>query len=243
MATIVSSFISDVNSREDRDLFKYFECGKHLIRSKINKIIFLDEKMFELVKKEGYDNNNTVIIITKKTDIYLYNYQNTLINTVNTDNPNKDTLEYFMTICNKTEWMREAINRNPFNTENFIWVDFGIKHVFNHSSDEEFMTKLENLQNKSYDKIRIGRIWDLNISYNVNLFKQICWWFAGGVFGGNKNSLLLFSDKMKETCLSIIETHKTLFWEVNIWYIVYINNKDMFSPYICDHNSSLFDNY
>ena len=32
-----------------------------------------------------------------------------------TQNITKDTLEYFFVICNKTEWMREAINLNILN--------------------------------------------------------------------------------------------------------------------------------
>ena len=32
--------------------------------------------------------------------------------------------------CNKTEVIREAIELNYFNTEDFIWLDFGIRHVF-----------------------------------------------------------------------------------------------------------------
>lgn len=243
MTTIVSSFISDVNSREDRDLLKYFEYGKLLIKSKTNKIIFLDEKMFELVKKEGYDENNTTIILTDKTDIYLYSYENLLINNVYTDNPNKDTLGYFFIMCNKTEWIKEAIKVDPFSSDNFIWIDFGIRHIFKSNTDLEFINKLDNLQNKKYDNIRIGSIWNLDVTYDINLYRQITWWFAGGVFGGNKNSLLLFSDKMREKCLSIIKNHKILFWEVNIWYLIYIENKELFNPYYCSHDCSIIDNY
>jgi hypothetical protein len=242
MTTIVSAFISNINSRKDRNISNYFEYGKSLLKSKTNKIIFLDDNMFELIKDEYYDKNNTLLIKTNKSNLYLYNYKNEITNYIETDNPNKDSLEYFITICNKTEWMREAIKLNPFNTNNFIWVDFGIRHVFK-CDDVEFIKKIDNLQNRSYNDIRIGSIWDVNIRYNVNLYKNICWWFAGGVFGGSKDKLLIFSDKMKEKCLYIIKYYKTLFWEVNIWYLIYIENKELFNPYSCDHNSSLIDNY
>jgi hypothetical protein len=36
---------------------------------------------------------------------------------------NKDTLEYMITICHKTEWIKEAIDLNFFNTTNFTWID------------------------------------------------------------------------------------------------------------------------
>ena len=85
--------------------------------------------------------------------------------------------------------MRDAIKLNVFDTDNFIWVDFGIRHVFK-CSDNEFIQKIESLNTKIYDSVRIGTIWDLNYLYNINIYKDISWYFAGGVFGGDKESLL-----------------------------------------------------
>ena len=44
--TLVSAFISNVNNRDDRLLDKYYELGKVLLKTTINKIIFLDEIMY-----------------------------------------------------------------------------------------------------------------------------------------------------------------------------------------------------
>jgi len=48
---------------------------------------------------------------------------------------------------------------------------------------------------------------------------------------------------MKNKCLYIIEQYNTLIWEVNIWYLVYLDDRELFNPYHCDHNSSMIDNY
>ena len=32
-------------------------------------------------------------------------------------------------------------------------------------------------------------------------------------------------------------------WEVNIWYLVWKENKDIFDPYFSDHNQSVINNY
>ena len=92
-------------------------------------------------------------------------------------------------MCTKTEWITKAIKINFFNTSNFIWVDFGIKHVFN-CENNEFIKKIERLNNTVYKNIRIGSIWNLDIKYGGDIYKDIMWYFAGGVFGGNKESLL-----------------------------------------------------
>ena len=50
-----------------------------------------------------------------------------------TDNPNKDNLQYLFVQCHKTEWIKHAIDVNYFNSDQFIWIDFGIYHIFNNN--------------------------------------------------------------------------------------------------------------
>ena len=190
MSTIVSAFISNVNSRIDRDIIKYYEHGKILFKSTTPKIIFIDKNMSSLIKETDYNKDNTIFIEIKKDNCYLYQYLDLLNNfNLNTDNPNKDTLEFIFTMCNKTEWIKEAIQLNHFKTDNFIWIDFGIKHVLK-CHDDQIINKLNNLSNKVYSKIRIGTIWNLNNTYNIDIYRDISWYFAGGVFGGNSQTLI-----------------------------------------------------
>ena len=243
MSTIVSAFISNVNSRIDRDIIKYYEHGKILFKSTTPKIIFIDKNMSSLIKETDYNKDNTIFIEIKKDNCYLYQYLDLLNNfNLNTDNPNKDTLEFIFTMCNKTEWIKEAIQLNHFKTDNFIWIDFGIKHVLK-CHDDQIINKLNNLSNKVYSKIRIGTIWNLNNTYNIDIYRDISWYFAGGVFGGNSQTLIHFANSMKEYCIYIIKTKNTIMWEVNIWYLIYLNNRDSFDTYSCDHNNSIIDNY
>jgi hypothetical protein len=243
MNTIVSAFVSNINNRDDITLKRYYELGKLLLKSTVPKIIFVDKTMFNLINLLDYDISNTNIVKIEKTDIYLYEHINSLSQfNLNTDNPKKDTIEYIITQCNKTEWVKSAIELNTFNTNNFIWVDFGIRYIFN-CSDEEFIEKINKLKYKVYKNVRIGNIWNLQNSYNINIYKDIAWYFAGGIFGGNKESLLHFSNKIKEKCIDIILKKNTLMWEVNIWYLIYIENKEIFDNYSCNHNNSIIDNY
>jgi hypothetical protein len=83
----------------------------------------------------------------------------------------------------------------------------------------------------------------VNRIYNVNIFTDIAWYFAGGVFGGDKDQLFEFAEKMKIGCLNIINQKQTLMWEVNIWYLIYLGNQELFDCYTCDHNDSILSNY
>ena len=35
----------------------------------------------------------------------------------------------------------------------------------------------------------------------------------------------------------------TIMWEVNIWYLIYKENKELFNSYGCNHDKTLIDNY
>jgi hypothetical protein len=240
MTTLVSGFISNVNNRDDRNLEIYYNLGKKILKSENKKIIFVDELMYDLMKNDEYP--NTIIIKYDKNESYLWKNKDKIEKfKLNTNNPNKDTLDYMLTMCNKTEIIRKAIEMNPFDTDNFVWLDFGINHVF-HCSDKMFDNYLNKL-NKKYDKIRIGHIWDLSYDYNINIYKNICWYFAGGIFGGNEDYLLYFADEMKSKCEYIINKYGTIMWEVNIWYKIYLENQELFEPYLCNHDYTIMDNY
>jgi len=239
MTTIVSAFLKNLNSF--RSIDKYIEYGKKLINSEQNKIIFIEEDVYtSYIKNEITNNSNTVFIFINRLDLYFYEYYNKLDKfDVTTDNPTKDTLEYMFVQCNKTEWIRHAIIKNPFNSDQFIWVDFGIYHIVN--NDDEFYKSINNLNTKSYENVRIAR-GHLNLT-DKNIFKNIIWFFLGGIFGGHKDALLQFADIMKHKCIDIMENNKTIFWEVNIWYLIHNEFPDLFLGYNADHNLSILTNY
>jgi hypothetical protein len=248
MTTLVSAFIANANQRSDRSVDDYIAYGKKILESNINKIIFMDEDIIEKLPDLSHT-NNTVIIPIKKSDNYLYAYKDQITNfQLNSTHPEKDTLEYMITICGKTEHVRKAIELDPFQSSQFIWVDFGIIHMFKNDVIK-LRNALSNIQNNSYDNVRIGSIWNpelydvMRLNFNTNIYKDITWYFAGSVFGGNPYALVKFADLMQKQCIKIIEEKQTLMWEVNIWYQVFSENKDLFSLYNCDHNSTILENY
>jgi hypothetical protein len=239
--TLVSSFVVNVN--QYRPTEKYLQNGKLLLKANIPKIIFIDETIFDEFK--DFINENTKIIPFDKKNWYFNEYKEQITDLdINTTHTDKDTLEYFFTMCNKTEWIKSAIELNLFNTEHFIWVDFGIRHIFKYENDETFIQKIERLNEPVYEKVRAGSIWDTNLYYyHADIYKDINWYFAGGVFGGHQKFLLDFVEKTKEMCIRVIKEKNKLMWEVNIWYLVYLENSYLFDFYKCDHNPSLVDNY
>ena len=239
MTTLVTSFLQNINNRQGID---YLEHGKFIIDLDIPKIIFINEEY--IPQSYSY---NTHFIPVKKEDIYLYEYiNNNNISLPSISNPDKDTIDYIFLMCNKTEFIRRAIELDYFNMGDegqFIWVDFGINYILKLEM-AEFEQKIKtSFTGKNYNKVRIGSIWDLNYAYNIDIYNTIAWYFAGGVFGGNKESLLIFAEKTKQKCIQIIKEKNHIMWEVNIWYLIYKENINLFYPYLCDHNESLITNY
>ena len=120
----------------------------------------------------------------------------------------------------------------------YIWVDFAIFHMLQMDS-----AVFKQTINKQYDNVRIASCWNPTQTYTNNIYKNIVWYFAGSVFGGHKDKLLIFADLMKKKCLEIILNKHHLMWEVNIWYLIYKENVDLFNYYLCNHDNSILINY
>lgn len=238
---IVSAFLLNINTRKDKSKNDYIKFGIKLLEINVPKIIFIDPELFDIFK--NINPLNKFILFTKE-QMYLYNYINQITNfTIITNNPDKDTNEYFMLNIHKSEFIKLAINSNLYNSDQYIWIDFGIYFLFEKSVLGSFNDIICNIVNKKYDNIRIASI-DNHNSINLDLiYNKIYWVFAGGVFGGNKNALLQFADLVKESAINLIQKNNILIYEVNLWIFIYLENKELFNLYKCNHNPSILLNY
>lgn len=244
--TIVSAFVSNANDNNSHKNGEYLRNGKLFLKSTTPKVVFLDEAMYSQITEDDYDSENTRIILYGRDHMHYMKYVDTIQNIPVTDNPAKDTIGFLMVMWNKTEYMKEATILNPFNTEYFVWVDFGIRYVLKATSDQGFIDKLNNLKQPitaPANKIRIGGIWNPTTNYEVDILNVICWYFAGGVFGGSTAALRQFAEKMRAVCHEMVTTHNSATWEVNVWYIIYKKHPELFDIYPASHNETLIDGY
>ena len=248
--TLVSAYLN-VNSK-NRSAAEYLEFAQSLLKADCPKLIFIDEQLANQFASKFASKNLKLIVINKKHFYLLEEYKNNpeCFNNFYKVNGNakKDTLEFISIMCNKTEFMKQAIEMNPFETEGFVWVDFGMKHACPEISPEHYPSLLESLARKPMRQeeqkaVRIGHIWDLDMPSPSNVLHDIQWYFAGGVFGGTAAPLLEFANRTREKCLAIIDEHRLLPWEVNVWYLVSLEERELFSVYPCVHNSLLITNY
>jgi hypothetical protein len=213
-------------------------------------------KTFEYIVYE-----NKIFVFFNKEDIYLYNYKINITEfNVESNNPSKDTIDYMFIQCHKCEWVKMAIflmkqKKENLENINFLWIDYGIYHMIN--NEEVFKKELKELENRNTLKlyenksVRIGSCWDLSWDYDyvannnvkIDIYNNVTWYFAGSIFGGNESILIEFADKMKNKSIQIIKEKKSLMWEVNVWYLIYLENRQMFDTYFCGHDISIIANY
>ena len=239
--TLVSALMIHVNKRKDRTIDDYLRYGKSFLEAPIYKIVFIDTEIYDAFT--GFRNEWTTLVPFVKQSNYLYQMKDHITEFhLNTKTPEKDTLEYMFTMAHKTEWVKQAIEKNVYRSTHFAWVDFGIRHMC-HCDEATFTKALCSLTKGETcdDKISMAAIWKPTLPYLLDIYKDIAWYFAGSVFGGPADMLLAFAQANKETTLDIIVTKKTLMWEVNVWYLVYLEHKNWFHLYSCDHNLSIFN--
>ena len=236
MTTLVSALLTNINGY--RSIEKYVEYGKKLIAVPGNKVIFIERDVYYQHFLHALSLEDTTFVFIEKSDLYLYEHIDKITDFCpNTDNPTKDTLEYMFVQCNKTEWIRQAIELDPYGSEQFVWIDFGICHMIRDAEFSENVRSILSLGIRSTSGIRIA----CGVPHNpdVDLYKTISWFFLGSIFGGDRDSMMKFADAMKQKCMEIIELKRTIMWEVNVWYFIYAEHPEWFSCYRANHDTSI----
>jgi hypothetical protein len=239
MTTIVTAFLTNINNNRPIDV--YLSHGKKILRQDVPCVCFIEKEVYDKhIDPSLYPQTHFVMV--NKHDIYLYNYTDKITDFHVYGNSQKDTLDYMILNCYKTEFVRRAILLDKFKTSNYAWVDFGVGHMM---SDVELSKGIIHVSKTTYTNLRIGNADNIPLdkSFNIDLYRNVVFYFLGSVFGGHKNTLIEFADRMKTKCIDIIQSRNHLMWEVNIWYLIYKENSVMFNPYPANHDYRILHNY
>ena len=154
---------------------------------------------------------------------------------------NKDTVEYMILINSKTEFMADCIDRNPWDSTHFAWIDFSISYVF-HEKDKTLVL-LRSLAKRTFQPecFIIPGCWGkFNNEYISHITDTIFWRFCGGFFLGDAASVLQFHQLYILHFPYFFNKYNKLVWEVNFWaWLESIDCDWNPSWYIGDHNDSI----
>jgi hypothetical protein len=149
-------------------------------------------------------------------------------------NMEKDTRNFLILMNAKPEFVYRAIQRNVFEGNSYYWIDFGIFHVI--KNPEEAQRYLKDISSTELSTFIIPGC--IQYQCNNQYFNQISWRFCGGVFAGDKDSLVTFYKTITREYDNIVR-ERGLTWEVNLW--AYLESEGKIKPVWvhADHNDSI----
>jgi hypothetical protein len=138
-------------------------------------------------------------------------------------NDEKDIYEYMVLMNSKIEFVYDAINRNPFKTKYFAWIDFNVAHVFKDVPGTQSYLKLLSSCTLPSNKLWIPGCWSSlprNPSEDIiqrSVLDGIHWRFCGGFFLGAIETLKEFHTLYETYFPEFIFRYRQMVWEVNFW--------------------------
>jgi len=239
LPTIITSFY-DIRSLENgnisagvKKLDTYLNLSSKFILSlEYPLIIYTEEKLVDKIwsiRPKEY-HNITTIISKPLSDIYYYKYVNKIKELQNSyiiknRSLEKDTPFYTVLVNNKFWFIEDALELNPYNSEKFLWMDFGINHV------AENTESIRRWFRSMPDKIRCLEV---NLNFDNNNYKEyfteIRHNVAGGIISGTKENMLKYIKLCQDKCTSILDEE---------WYQL----EEAIMGMVTRDNPDLFDNF
>jgi hypothetical protein len=198
--TIVTAFLRRANAKHTVDTYKsHFD---RLVSCGVPIVLFLDRRY------EWTFPDHVRVIPTSLDETWVASVVSEPV-VLPTHRDAVDSKEYMIIITAKTELLSRATAENPFGTEWFAWVDFGIGHVFR-DPDATF-SRLRSLPLPVSPCIRTAGIWNWR---EPVLEDRICWRFAGGFMMCHASLAKALDRAVRE---SVLRRLPALTWEVNTW--------------------------
>jgi hypothetical protein len=157
----------------------------------------------------------------------------------------KDTKEYMLLMNSKLEYMEDTIEKNPFNSTHFAWIDFNISHVFSDLKMSKETLKIYSSSILHNSFLSIPGCWNpLSKPFNDEQVKNeilnnINWRFCGGFFIGDRISIEYFIELYKTHLPYFMFKYRKLIWEVNFWAWLELVTDWKPNWFKGDHNDSI----
>lgn len=197
--TIVTAFFDIQRDKkgDGRTVEEYKSWIKHTLQLNCNLFIVTEEKFKDFFLENRNPSYNTYIVIMEFKDLYFYKYYDLMKQIIESDEYKKKIAyptrvecvlpEYNIIQYSKFHCLKLAIDKNPFESENFFWLDAGASRFFSNIDISRQFPSESGLQliKQSQDKFICQCRPDLD-SYP---FDNTFIWKAdnliyGGMFGG-----------------------------------------------------------
>jgi len=232
--TIVTAYFRLPKSKASHE--KYDEWMSNMLMNSNPMVIFCDEGSKEIISryrvKYGYM-DNTVIIVTTIKEFYSYQFAEDFVEHVIKDT--ERTVGHgpllYMIWSEKSNFLKRAIELNPFKSDYFLWVDIGCFRVPN----TRFLAwpnpeRIAQLDPTKVLLLSVSPFTEEELSCRdiatLPLF-QFKNRIGGTMFGGGKDVLLLWHKKYYDMLKTFIAIDRFIGKDQSIINSVYLLNRDM----------------
>jgi hypothetical protein len=223
--TFVTAFF-DIGRKTDDPSNKfenYFERINALLKIPINLYFFTTQDMHDKLVYEPRPNLKFMIVEAIPYFDRLPQVEQ-IWKTYITDNPTKDTPQFVCFTHAKFQFVKRAIEANPFDSTHYAWIDAGLFKVATHGE------RLPQLTTPNKIKLMVLHYIGKNEVLDPNFILTCRYKIAGGLWIGPKDLMLRFIDLMIE----VVETdlaQNRLGLEQEYMAIIYRRHPDLFDPY------------
>ena len=160
----------------------------------------------------------------------------------NSRNSDKDTREYIILMNAKTEYLKIAIESNPWSSTHFAWIDFNIYHIFQ-GREQYVYEHLICMSQRTMAPyfLTLPGCWNKEHVNEEFLMNDICWRFCGGFFIGSADRVLEFHKCYQDYFENFLINKKKLIWEVNFWAYLELRHGLSVIWYPGDHNERILE--
>lgn len=232
-ATIVTGYFQLKFSKSPDE--KYKEWMKNMLAINNPMVIFCDEESEPIIRNMRISNKDfTVIIVTKYDEFYSYQYINHFYENyrIDTERNIGHNPFLYMIWAEKTNFLKRAIELNPFQSDYFLWVDIGCFRKQN----TEYLNwpnpyKIANLDKSKILLLSVVPFTPAELS-TTSLSNLPSFQFVNRIgatmFGGGIDALLNWHKLYYNMLEFFIMTNRFIGKDQSIMNSVYLLNRDMF---------------
>jgi hypothetical protein len=231
-----------------KDLTWRFEKFFEIVETGIQLCVYVDSSGKEMLDEyQQLFGNIKFMKIVNLEDTWIHEICHKYNDITLPDNRNteKDIFKYILLMNSKIEFMKDAIEKNPWNSTHFAWIDFNIAHIFKDMAKSKKQLMLLAQADFKPKLLVIPGCYSpapkpMSEEFlTKSILNNIHWRFCGGFFMGDKQSIMEFYYYYETFFPTFVDKYRKLIWEVNFWS--WLESETDWKPrwYCGDHNDSM----
>jgi hypothetical protein len=237
--TYVSCFVN-INCKEPHKTHQWrMDNFTHIAKTGVPIVLYVDKEIKEVYQKEWQSFNNVVLRDVDYSKSWTYKvcslYKNNL---PASRNMVKDSFLFLCLMNMKVEFVVNAVNENPFDTNHFAWIDFNLSHIFKQKTATSNYMQFLTTCKWAPRFIANPGCWERGQGIE-NIVDHINWRFCGGFMIGDGQSFIELFDLYLEHFTIFMHRFRHITWEVNFWAWLEVNASWSIVWFKADHDDSI----